>query len=526
MTAVNTFKTLFLVVLVFTLMAPSWQQTANTFRLPYCEDIHNDKLVARNPLRLYLALFRNLFCLHENKPEGYSSKSKYNYLSDDEAQKKADELSGELKKPNEDDETPAKISKVKPGLKFNLTLKNNQVLEVPKTSLSSVKISLLPLDNPIFYTQLPLALTVENAENSLADPSSWLEPKLSIFNSSNQTNPFKTLSLKPEDTVYYLNNKELDSSTFVYKNTTSNVYSVAAGVNLRVKVNSEGEPESASLQVVVRQIEDKDKTQTVNNKVLFSYYVQQADGVVATVGTQGYKFGDPVLFGEVGRNSNGKVAFNGISVSLPVFALGVADNNGACVDENGFTSENQVVKFGINTIVSCSTNCQDYKNKEIFRVFNRDQQNTIVSTLGILNLKKSNDENSDLKQWLDFTVNKKPPTNEAEPCSGIQISIFFTRTGFVDNHRYRIIEVQTKYLEGENKDSSAVVPLSIEWVELPKKPSIYIPGIPRFSDKLSVPKEILYPFLVKRYRNSESHLTLGLLSGALAILLLAIQLLS
>lgn len=50
-------------VLVAILLVGQSQQYLYTFKLPYCSDVLSDVDIVRNPLRIYLSIFRALFCL-------------------------------------------------------------------------------------------------------------------------------------------------------------------------------------------------------------------------------------------------------------------------------------------------------------------------------------------------------------------------------------------------------------------------------------------------------------------------------
>lgn len=58
--------------------------------------------------------------------------------------------------------------------------------------------------------------------------------------------------------------------------------------------------------------------------------------------------GDPLLAGiqQVGSNKF-------VQVYDPVFALGIADDNGNCIQSTDFTQENIVVRFGQRIVTTC-----------------------------------------------------------------------------------------------------------------------------------------------------------------------------
>ena len=71
------------------LAAPTLQSVYN-FRLPYCSEIQSDTQVVQNPLRIYLLIFRSLFCLTGNREDAIKASSQF--LAADQAKAKADKL--------------------------------------------------------------------------------------------------------------------------------------------------------------------------------------------------------------------------------------------------------------------------------------------------------------------------------------------------------------------------------------------------------------------------------------------------
>ncbi len=80
---------LLVLVVAVLLVAPTLQNTYS-FRLPYCSEIQSDTQVVQNPLRIYLLIFRSLFCLTGSREDAIKASSEY--LTAAQAKAKADKL--------------------------------------------------------------------------------------------------------------------------------------------------------------------------------------------------------------------------------------------------------------------------------------------------------------------------------------------------------------------------------------------------------------------------------------------------
>ena len=78
-----------LLIVAVLLVSPSLQSIYN-FHLPYCSEIQSDIQVVKNPLRIYLLIFRWLFCLTGSRDEAVKTSNEY--LTAAQAKAKADKL--------------------------------------------------------------------------------------------------------------------------------------------------------------------------------------------------------------------------------------------------------------------------------------------------------------------------------------------------------------------------------------------------------------------------------------------------
>jgi hypothetical protein len=130
-------KTILAIFIFAFLFADSTQYLYN-FRLPYCSEVIGDIDIIRNPLRIYLRIFRSLFCLVDDPKDAKNSRR--SFLSEDVALSIANQKISQLLNPSSSGSGTATTA-TSTSKKIKVTIKG-QAVKLATDSFKSLRDSL------------------------------------------------------------------------------------------------------------------------------------------------------------------------------------------------------------------------------------------------------------------------------------------------------------------------------------------------------------------------------------------------